>query len=124
MNIAGAPSASTPIILVLGDNLLKTVIIPEIKPVASTDGPAGLKVYVNVSSKKLKEGMYLTGSIYSGGFENAVFHVHSASGAIVRSFIPTGFPYTMNTQGLTPGFYIIESVNPLGQTTTARFVIQ
>ena len=58
------------------------------------------------------------------GFENAVFHVHSASGAIVRSFIPTGFPYTMNTQGLTPGFYIIESVNPLGQTTTARFVIQ
>jgi multidrug efflux pump subunit AcrA (membrane-fusion protein) len=31
-----------------------------------------LKVYVNVSSKKLKEGMYLTGSIYSGGFENAV----------------------------------------------------
>jgi membrane fusion protein (multidrug efflux system) len=31
-----------------------------------------LKVYINISSRKLKEGMYLSGSIYSGGFENAV----------------------------------------------------
>ena len=31
-NIAGAPSASTPIIFVLGDNSLKTDITPAIKP--------------------------------------------------------------------------------------------
>lgn len=31
-----------------------------------------LKVFIDIDSKKLKEGMYLSGSIYSGGFENAV----------------------------------------------------
>jgi membrane fusion protein (multidrug efflux system) len=31
-----------------------------------------LKVYIDISSSKLKEGMYLSGSIYSGGFENAI----------------------------------------------------
>ncbi len=31
-----------------------------------------LKVYIAIQSKRLKEGMYLNGNIYAGGFENAI----------------------------------------------------